>query len=150
MRVKFVVLALLMGCLSLLLGPTTGLTQFQGRGNGGGGGGFGGMQQDPGRIFDFLAQGQQALVIANQPFGREEMEEWAKKQGIANGQLTRDQFISYSQSPEAQKARERMMAQRNGGGRPGGAGAGGPTTPGAPGRGFGGNRPGFGRPGGGD
>src|SRR5262249_18769384 len=97
MRVKFVVLALFMGCLVLLLGPTTGLTQFQGQGNrgGGGGGGFGGMQQDPGRIFDWMAQGQQTLVIANQRFGREDMEAWAQKQGITNGQLTREQFISY-------------------------------------------------------
>ncbi len=49
MRVKFVVLALFMGCLVLLLGPTTGLTQFQGRGNRGGG-----MGQDPGRFFDMM------------------------------------------------------------------------------------------------
>src|SRR5205823_55703 len=133
----FVVLALFMGCLVLLLGPTTGLTQFQGRGNrgGGGGGGFGGMQQDPGRIFDWIAQCQQTLVIANQRFGREEMEEWAKKQGITNGQLTREQFISYSQSPEAQQSRERMRAQWNGGAgggrQPGGTGGGGGAPGGA-------------------
>ena len=36
MRVKFVVLAVFMGCLALLLGPTRGLTQFPGgRGPGG-------------------------------------------------------------------------------------------------------------------
>src|SRR5262249_7512410 len=119
MRIKFVVLALFMGCLTLLLGPTTGLTQFQGggdRGGGNGGGNWGGgMQQDPGRIFDFMARGQQSLVIAEQRFGQEEMQAWAQKQGITNGQLTKEQFISYSQSPEAQQARERMMTQfRNG------------------------------------
>ena len=167
MRVKFVVLALFMGCLVLLLGPTTGLTQFQGQGNrgGGGGGGFGGMQQDPGRIFDWMAQGQQTLVIANQRFGREDMEAWAQKQGITNGQLTREQFISYSQSPEAQQARERMRAQWNGGagggrrpggqggggGAPGGATPGAPAAPGgAPGGGRGAGRFGGFGPGGGD
>src|SRR5438105_9651466 len=159
MRVKFVVLALFMGGLVLLLGPTTGLTQFQGRGNrGAGGGGFGGMQQDPGRIFEWMAQGQQTLVIANQRFGREEMEAWAQKQGISNGQLTREQFISYSQSPEAQQARERMAQLRGaGGGRPGGpGGAGGapggpaPGAPASPGGAPGGNRGGWNRGGGGD
>src|SRR5262245_35431982 len=119
MRVKFVVLALFMGCLALLLGPSQGLTQFQGggRGNWGGGNrGGGGMRQDPGQIFDWISQGQPTITIANQRWGREDMEAWAKKQGISNGQLTKEQYISYSQSPEAQQARERMRQQWGGGG----------------------------------
>ncbi|MBI1915949.1 MAG: hypothetical protein HYS12_14625 [Planctomycetes bacterium] len=151
MRVKFVVLALFMGCLVLLLGPTTGLTQFQG-GSNRGGGGFqgGGFQFDPGMIFDRISNGRATINISEMPRGQEEMQAWAQKQGITNGQMTRDQFVSYSQSPEAQQARERMMAQfRGGGGRrpggqatPGGSTPGGPAAPGgAPGGGPGGGRP---------
>src|SRR5262245_31746184 len=136
MRVKFVVLALFMGCLALLLGPSQGLTQFQGGGGwgnrGGGFGGGGGMARDPGQIFDWSSQGQPTSTIAKQRWGREDMEAWAQKQGITNGQLTKEQYISYSQSPEAQQARERMRQQWGGGGG-GGRGLGGGNTPAAPG-----------------
>ncbi len=131
MRVKFAVLALFMGCLVLLLGPTSGLTQGPGGGNRGGGPGGGGGR-DPGRIFDWLSQNRPSMAIAEMQWGREDIQAWAQKQGITNGQITREQYIAYSQSPEAAQARERM--RQGGGGRPGGGGPaaapGGSTPPG--------------------
>lgn len=126
MRVKFALLVLFMGCLALLLGPTQGLGQRGGRGNRGGGRNF-----DPGMMFDRMSQGQSAITIAQLP-GAEDMQAWAVKNGISNGQLTRAQFISYSQSPEAAAARQRMWGG-GGGGR--GGGRGGPPTGGPPGAG---------------
>jgi Ca2+-binding EF-hand superfamily protein len=156
MRVKFVVLVLFMGCLALLLGPTTGLTQFQGGGFQGGGnrgGGFpggGGFQFDPGMIFDRMSQGRQTINIAEMRMGQDDAQAWAQKQGITNGQLTRAQFIAYFQAPETQQAMQQRMAQFRAGGGGGGqrqgrqfGGQGGPTAPGTGGA-PGGNRGPFG------
>ncbi len=106
MRVKYLVMVAFMGGLTLLLGPTTGLTQ-PGRG---GPGGF-----DPGAIFDRMARGQPTMRIADMRFGRETVEAWAQKNGVTNGLLTRDQYVAYSQSPEAAQAREQMMQRFRGG-----------------------------------
>jgi hypothetical protein len=159
MRVRFVVLVLLMGCLTLL-GPTTGLTQYAGWRNRGGGPGV--FPFDPGIVFDRIAQGRGTINISEIRRGQEEIQEWAQKQGIINGQLTRDQYIAYSRSPEAARALERRRAQWGGGsGLPASeqrAGAGSPTGSGMtseagdtlPGRGRRGTRRGAFGSGGGD
>jgi Ca2+-binding EF-hand superfamily protein len=41
--------------------------------------------------------------------GLEEMQEWAQRQGITDGKLTPEQLRAYTQSPEAARARRRMM-----------------------------------------
>jgi len=165
MRVKFVVLALFMGCLVLLLGPTSGLTQGPGRGNRGGGlrgGGF-----DPSQWFDRMANGRASIPIAELRMGREEAQAWAQKQGITNGELNREQFTAYMQERMQSWGQGRPRTPGNGGATPpgtttpgttppGSTPAPGPTpTPGAPqpGRGdrggWGGDRGGWGGGGGG-
>src|SRR5262249_8155998 len=72
-------------------------------------------QLDPGSIFDHMAQGTAPLNLSDLRFGQAEMQEWAQKQGITNGQLTRDQFRSYFESSEAHAARERILGQFRGG-----------------------------------
>lgn len=64
------------------------------------------------RFFDRMSGGKPTIVIADvaQDTSRERMLEWAQKNNITNGQLTREQFSTY------------MQEQRGGfgGGRPGG------------------------------
>jgi len=71
-------------------------------------------QLDPGRIFDRLATGRTTINISDLRMLQEEAQAWAQKQGITNGQLTREQFISFFQSPGAQQARERIRARFTG------------------------------------
>src|SRR5262245_61785168 len=127
MRTKFVVTILLVGALALLLGPTTGFTQFGGGGGDRGGrgmrgGGGGGGPPDPGRIFDFMSRGQPFINLAESNSRmREPLMQWAQKNGITDGKITREQFIAFSQ--------EQMQNGGFGGPRPGGT----PPAPGAPG-----------------
>ena len=131
MRVKFIATLLLAALTAFLLGPSTGQSQgprggdrgtrggggggrggFGGGGFGGGGFGGGGAAMDPDRIFEMTARGAETVNIAEMRMGRDRAEQWAKENGITNGQLTREQFREYSKSWSA-----------------GGAGA---TRPGAP------------------
>ncbi len=73
-----------------------------GRGGRGGPGGPGGRssrggppKMDPERIWGFVARGKSSIKISDLRFGRSEAEAWAKKNGISNGQLTKDQFVKY-------------------------------------------------------
>src|SRR5260370_40195049 len=92
MRYRFAVVVVLMGGLTLLLGPTQGLTQIPGRDRGGRGG-RGGF--DPSAMFDRFAQGATTINIATLQFGREEAKAWAQKYDITTGQMTRAQVTSY-------------------------------------------------------
>jgi hypothetical protein len=123
-RVLFGVSAILV--LSVLLSPA-GYGQFKGYGapqggfgpgggyGGPGGGGFGGPGGfgkggggkgtfDPDKLFNFMAQGQQAIVI-NQAYKSMQgpMMQYAQDKGITNGQLTREQFADFMQYLRAQR-----------------------------------------------
>jgi Ca2+-binding EF-hand superfamily protein len=77
------------------------------RGGGGGpdgggppGGGFPGggkmkMKMDPDAIFEFASQGKGYIAIDSMRMGKEQAEEFAKKEGIKDGKLTREQFMKY-------------------------------------------------------
>lgn len=124
--------------LGLVAGPET-YGQFGGGGFGGrpggggfggggfGGGGFGGKKGgfDPGRMFDFIAQGRPYFLISeSSPRIKDSLEEYAKANGITDGRITREQFTKYQ---------DYMRAKFTGGmgGGPGGGRFGGP--PGVPG-----------------
>jgi Ca2+-binding EF-hand superfamily protein len=146
---------LLCGGALLLLGPAVALSQpggFPGGGQPGGGGpgGWGGRLQlgggpggpgggfrDPNMIFNMLSGGKDVIVVSdlmNNPMAardKDRIDSYMQRNGITNGQLTRDQFAQYFQE---------RMANRGGPGGPGG-GPGGPGggpgwpggAPGAPG-----------------
>lgn len=116
--------------LALTLAASEALSQFPGgKGGkwgggskwGGKGGGFGrgggGMKSDPGKIFDWLSRGKSYVMISDMRFGRDDMMDYAKRNNITNGQLTRDQYIAYSKEREAKGG----GWGRRGPGGPGGA-----------------------------
>jgi hypothetical protein len=123
MRLTRYLLLIVTGGVLILAGPRMGLTQFQGKGKGKGGG------FDPSRMFNFMSGGKDFIVIndmiANSsrfdPNVKDNLESFAQRNGITNGQLTRDQFAAYMQ--------ERMANGMGGRGGPGG-GRGGPSGPG--------------------
>jgi hypothetical protein len=99
---------------------------------GGGGGGRGNFKFDPGMFFDRIANGRTSIAISevpsrpNDPSAQERLQQWATQNGITNGQLTRDQFVSYLESRRAER-----RANGQGGGPPVAAPAM-PANPGAP------------------
>jgi hypothetical protein len=114
-------LLLLVGLALTLLGAGIALTQVPGPpGRGGRGGGRG--RFDPNMMFNFMSGGKDVIAIAEvqpsrfDPTVKERMEEFAKRNGISNGQLTREQFAKYM---------EERMAERN-------ASRGGTPPPGPP------------------
>jgi hypothetical protein len=141
MRAKYLIQFGLPGVLVLALGLTVGWTQQPGPGGygpgggfpGGGGGGRGRGNFDPGKMFDFMANGRASISIIELARGRDPgpLQQWAAQNGVTNGELTRDQFAKYMEARMA----ERMA---NGGGPGGGRGFGGPrggpggAPPGAP------------------
>ncbi len=101
---------LLTVCLALaLVVGNTALTQFQGPGRGGRGrGGMGGGRgMNPDMIFNFMSQGKDYVEIATMRRDRDQAEEYAKRKGITNGRLTREQFADYMQQRFAQRQAER-------------------------------------------
>jgi hypothetical protein len=76
-------------------------------------------------MFNFMSGGKDVIVISEMianssrfdPNAKENIESFAQRNGITNGQLTRDQFAAYMQE---------RMANRMGGGRGGPGGPGGP------------------------
>ena len=106
------------GLLAILISPA-GYGQFklgnpqQGGGAPGGqknfGGGAptrGGYMNDPNKAFDFMARGQPVLVIADMPFKglQGPLLQFAQEKGISNGQITREQFVEFSESMKAKMA----------------------------------------------
>src|SRR4051794_27968387 len=53
------------------------------------------FKMDPGAIFDRMSGGKDFISIESMRMGKEQAAEWAKKEGITNGNLTRDQFTKY-------------------------------------------------------
>jgi hypothetical protein len=125
----------------ILLSPELGQAQDRPRRGGGQRGQRGAF--DPNMIFNFMSGGKDYIVIsevpANQrdPNAQQRMAEWAQRQGITNGQLTREQFASYMQERMAQFRGGRAGGSRQGppggGSPPQGTPAGGPGAPPAPG-----------------
>src|SRR5262249_60848372 len=73
-------------------------------------------------MFDFLSQGKDYVLIESMR-GKEQAEEFAKKEGITGGKLTRQQFSKYMEQ-------QMQMWQQRGGGS---GGKGGPDGKGGPG-----------------
>jgi hypothetical protein len=102
-------------------------------GFGGNRGGMGGFDADS--MFDRMAQGGTTIKIDKvQGFFKQQMQEWATKNGITNGELTREQYKAYSEERAAQRG-------NGGGGRQPGGGNGGGRRPGGGGRQPGGGNP---------
>lgn len=105
-----------------------------GRGQGGGGwgqGGGGGF--DPDRMFEFMARGETTIKIENVQFGRDRLEEWAKQNGITNGQVTREQWAEYSKTWTGGQGGGGGRQAFQGGGQAGQQGGGNPPGQGNPG-----------------
>src|SRR5262249_43434891 len=109
----------------------------------------GAAARGPDRFFDMMARGKPSIVIADVPDdnSRGRMLEWAQRNGITNGQLTREQWTSYLDEQRAAGG-----FGRGGWGGRGGRGGfmpqGGPPQGGMPQGGtpqMGGGRRGFGR-----
>ncbi len=138
---------LLIGTLTLLLGPATALTQmgqpgggprggfpgggggggFPGRGGGGGGGNFRGqMNMDPNERWNQMTGGKDVWVRSAITDQRQQFffDMIARQAGVTNGQITRQQYLDFTNQMRAR-------FQNGGFGRPGGGG------PGAPGAGGG-------------
>jgi hypothetical protein len=143
MRMKHLVQFGLPTVLALALGLTTGWTQQPGGGppggfpgggggfpGGGGGRGKGGGGFDPGKMFDFVANGRASIPITELARGRDpsQLQQWAAQNGVTNGELTRDQFAQYM---EARMAERRANGGGRGFGGPRGAGPGGGPPPAA-------------------
>jgi Ca2+-binding EF-hand superfamily protein len=96
-----VALATLAGVVLIL--PSLGVGQQPGGGKGqkgqkgqkGFGGPGGGMQMDPNKLFDFMAKGNDYILINDMRQGKDDAMEWAQQNGITSGQLTREQFAAY-------------------------------------------------------
>src|SRR5436309_5485140 len=113
---SFAIIAL--AALVLLLETTPKGFAQKGKKSGGGadgggppGGGTGVKKFDPGKFFDRMSKGQDCISIDSMWIGKEQAAEWAKKEGITNGKLTREQYLKFS---------EQMMQMFQKGGRPGG------------------------------
>jgi len=142
-------LFLLCGALLLFIGPAMVLGQPGGGppgggggrggrgGRGGGGGGGGSRGFDPNMIFNLLSGGKDYIVVsemlanpmvsARDPGAKERAESFMQRQGITNGQLTREQFAQYMQERTTEKRAAREAAN------PGGAEPGAAPSDGAPG-----------------
>ncbi|MGF1579345.1 MAG: hypothetical protein ACFCD0_08290 [Gemmataceae bacterium] len=66
------------------------------RGRGERGGDRGRRGPDPEKIWGYVSRGKSTIKISDMRFGKTEAEAWAKKNGITNGQLTKDQFLKYA------------------------------------------------------
>ena len=142
MRKRTTLALVILGAALLVILPaiTVGQFQFQGsKGKGKGGGGFG---SDPGRTFDFISRGNPYIVIAEQRFMKDQLLQYAQENGITNGQLTRQQYIDFSENFK-NKLSAGNPAQPGGGKGPGFGAAPGGFGGGAPGD-FGGKK--FGGP----
>jgi len=106
-------LYIVLGVAILLLGPMQGLTQYpQGGGMPGGGfggfgggkGGRGGFNFDPGQMFDQMAGGKSVVTLSEitDPRQQRMIERATQALGITNGQITREQYVTYSQQRMAQ------------------------------------------------
>jgi hypothetical protein len=125
MRAKALVAFVLVGGVALFMAPTAGLTQFRGGGGGGGwgGGGWGGgprgfATSDPNEFFNWLSGGKDVIVRAQiaDPRMQGMYDGIARRMGNNSGQITRQQYLAYSQ----QRMAERM---NRGGPMPGAPGA---------------------------
>jgi Ca2+-binding EF-hand superfamily protein len=74
---------------------------------------MGGGKMNPDMIFNMMSQGKDYIVIAEMWRDKDKAEDYAKRKGITNGQLTREQFADYLQERFAER-----QASRGG---PGGA-----------------------------
>lgn len=95
------------GFLAMILGPTQGWTQFPpSRGGDYGRRGSSSYSTDPNQFFDRLANGKEVWVRSDitNPFMQGMFDRIVERLGITNGQITREQFATYSQQRAAERA----------------------------------------------
>ncbi len=127
MRARLVLLGIVaLGALVLLVESKPGSAQPPSPGRQGGKFGKGGFKFDPGALFDRFTEGKKGVfVISEARFGREALELFAKREGISDGKITRDQFLKYWEVKD--KLQEEVVKSGGGTPSPGGApGKGGP------------------------
>jgi len=89
MRVKVILplLITVLGCTILLVEPQRGTSAPQ-KGMKG--------KMDPGDMFDkWMSKGRGYFLVEEARFGKEELQTFAKDNGISDGKISRDQFIKY-------------------------------------------------------
>jgi hypothetical protein len=115
--------------LAFLLIGLPGYGQF--KGGGPPGFGPGGSSIDPNKVFDWLSKGRGYILVDEMRKGRSLMMDWAKEKGITfvNGQMTREQYLAYSeykaQMPAAANMAVRTIMLPPGPGAPGSPAGGG-------------------------
>jgi hypothetical protein len=69
----------------------------------GGGGKFGGgmMTQDPNTLFEFYAKGRPYFLVSETRMLREPLTQYAQQKNITTGQITRQQFVEFSEQMKA-------------------------------------------------
>lgn len=95
------------GFLALVLGPTQGWTQFPpSRGSDYGRRSSSSYSMDPNQFFDRLANGKDVWLRSDvtNPFMQGMFDRVVERLGITNGQITREQFATYSQQRAAERA----------------------------------------------
>src|SRR5262245_3010610 len=100
MRRRLLCIPCLLCSLIMLLAPEAGWSQRKGGGGWGGGGGGGG-RMDPGAYFDQIAKGRSSVVFSEFGFMPKPLQDYAQQKGISNGQITRDQYIAFSENLRA-------------------------------------------------
>ncbi len=101
MHAKSILAFVILGISAVLFMPAMTTGQPGGKGKGGGG------MSDPGASFDKLANGRPSVPITEiKGWGRDFAAKYATDNGITNGQLTRTQYIDFSQQlPDLMKAK---------------------------------------------
>src|ERR1043165_9369908 len=135
MRVYTFIGLLIVGILTIIVSPDFTQGQPGGGGNrfggspfGGGGfrGGFGGggsggmMMNDPNGMVEFLSKGRPFFMITETRSLRDPLMQYAQQKGITNGQITRQQFMEFSEQMKAKMGGGMAPPGMKGMGAPGG------------------------------
>src|SRR5205085_1951745 len=110
-RIALPLIMTLLGCTILLVEPQyRNSAPHKGFGNkdqgdGGKGKGFGKM--DPAKMFDdYMSKGRGFVLIDEVRFGKDELQAFAKENGVTDGKISKDLFIKYWAYREELKAKK--------------------------------------------
>jgi Ca2+-binding EF-hand superfamily protein len=101
MRATTLFALLILGSATLIVAPA--ITTGQGKKGGGGPGGFM-MTQDPNAVFDMLARGKTYIVPTDSRSMGTQLAQFAQEKGLANGQISRQQFVDFMTQYKAKMA----------------------------------------------
>jgi hypothetical protein len=92
-----------------------------GGGNFGGGAPGGGMFGDPEKMFGMIARDKDYIVISETRLIKEPLTKWAQENGITDGKISKDQFITFSKTLEKKiESGEKPLQPKGPPGGPGG------------------------------